>query len=148
MRQVISVLALGLMCSLAPIAAQGQGGASSGPSEYPDPHCPRPEVKLIKPAYSHVGNIEDSGPVGSYNQKVKIYNREAQEYDACMHAYIDKANLDVKIIQEKANADLKQIGERANASMKAIQDKIGRAVTDASSVATTLNQDAAKLRRQ
>jgi hypothetical protein len=134
MNKLVPVLALGVMCSLTPIAAQGQGEANNGPSDYPDPHCPRPEVKLIKPAYTHVGNIEDSGPVGSYNQKVKIYNRQAREYDACMHAYIDNANVELKRVQTDANERIHQVTDAANARLKMIEGKIAAAVQDANQV--------------
>jgi len=77
-----------------------------------------------------------------------IFNKQAAAYDACMHAYIDTANRDVKVIQDKANAELKQVTERANTSMKAIQDKIRQAVADANSVAAAMDEQTAKLRRQ
>jgi hypothetical protein len=134
MKQPISVLALGAVCLLAPIAAQGQGEAGSGPSDYPDPHCPRPKVKLVKPAYTHRDYIEDSDPVGSYNEKVKIFNREAQEYDACMHAYIDNANTELKRVQTDANNRIHQITDVANARLKMIEGKIAAAVQDANQV--------------
>ena len=117
-------------------------------ANYPDPPCRKPEISRIdKPQSSFGAGGFDSGAVGSYNSKVKAFNKEAQDYDACMHAYIDKANGDVKRIQDKANADLKQISERANASMKAIQDKIRQAVSDANGISAGLNQETAKLRR-
>src|ERR1700722_17862331 len=112
-----------------PAAAQGQGDAA-----YPDPQCPRPEVKLLKPAYTHTGNIEDSGPVGSYNSKVKTYNREAQDYDACMHAYIDGANVELKRVQDDANQRIRQVSESANARLKLIEAKVTAAVQDANQV--------------
>ena len=120
---------------LATAAAQGQGNASSANSDYPDPHCPRPEVQLIKPAYTHAGNIEDSGPVGSYNSKVKAYNREARDYDACMHAYIDSANVELKRVVTDANERIRQINDAANARLKLIEVKIAAAVQDANQVA-------------
>ena len=89
----------------------------------------------------------DSGAVGSYNSRIKAFNRDSAAYNACMHAYIDSASRDVKIIQDKANADLKQITERANAAMKAIQDKIAQAVADANDVSAALDKDTAKLRK-
>jgi hypothetical protein len=134
MKKLIPVLALGTMCCLLSIAAQGQGETNSAASDYPDPHCPRPDVQLIKPAYSHVGNIADSGPVGSYNSKVKIYNREAQDYDACMHAYIDNANTELKRVQIDANDRIRQITEVANSRLKLIEGKIAAAVQDANQV--------------
>lgn len=118
--------------------------------DYPDPHCAKPRVNMIRPStqINNGNNAIDSGPVGSYNAKVKAFNKEAAAYSACMHAYVDAANRDVKDIQDKANADLKQITERANASMRVIQDKIRQAVTDADSIAAALDQETAKLRRQ
>jgi hypothetical protein len=108
---------------------------------YPDPQCVKPQATMVRPVAGLNLGIDgrtsvDDGPVGSYNSKVKLFNKQAGAYDACMHAYIDKAN-----------GDVKQISERANASMKAIQDKIRQAVSDANSVSAGLNQEAAKLRR-
>jgi ElaB/YqjD/DUF883 family membrane-anchored ribosome-binding protein len=80
--------------------------------------------------------------------KVKKFNQEAMAYGSCMHAYIDKANSDVKTIQDKANADLKQVSERANTAMKTIQDKIRQAVAEAKSVAAAIDEQTAKLRKQ
>ena len=121
-------------------------------ASYPDPQCVKPQATMVRPVAGLNLGVEgrtsvDNGPVGSYNSKVKLFNKQASAYDACMHAYIDKANGDVKRIQDKANADLKQISERANASMKAIQDKIRQAVSDANSVSAALAQDTAKLKR-
>jgi len=114
---------------------------------YPDPQCQKPQVDRIDRPQTHYGaDGFDAGAVGSYNSKVKAFNKEAAVYNSCMHAYIDKANVDVKRIQEKANADLKQITDRANASMKLVQDKIRQAVADANGVATALDQQTAKLR--
>ena len=124
--------------------------ALPGAANYPDPLCKKPQVNMIRPGtqINSGNNAIDSGPVGSYNSKVKAFNKDAAAYDTCMHAYIDTANRDVKSIQEKANADLKQISERANASMKAIQDKIRQAVAEANSVAAAMDEQTAKLRKQ
>lgn len=78
----------------------------------------------------------DSEAVRSYNSKIKQFNSDLAAYNGCMHAYIDKAN-----------AELKQISERANVSMKMIQDKIRQAVTDANSVGAALDQETARLRK-
>jgi hypothetical protein len=109
---------------------------------YPDPGCTKPQVNMVKP---ETGN---SNAVSTYNVKVKTFNKQAGAYNACMHAYIDKANGDVKTIQDKANADLKQVTERANASMKVIQDKIRQAVAEAGSVTAAIEEQTAKLRAQ
>jgi len=111
------------------------------PSGYPDPQCTKPQVKLVKPTMWN----DQSGSLGNYNARVRQFNRDTDAYSACMHAYIDKANLDVKNIQEKANSDLKQITERANASMKVIENKAAHAVIEAKSVAAELNEQIAKV---
>ena len=110
---------------------------------YPDPQCTKPQVNLVKPT----SLVDNYGTVYAYNAKVKAFNRDAAAYGTCMHAYIDKANGDVRAIQDKANAELKQITERANASMKVIQDKIRQAVADAKSVNTAMDEETAKLRK-
>ena len=91
-------------------------------------------MKLVKPAYTHRDYIEDSDPLGSYNEKVKIYNREAQEYDACMHAYIDNANTELKRVQTDTNDRIRRITVAANARLKSIECKIVAAVQDANQV--------------
>jgi hypothetical protein len=113
MKQRFMALAFGLIFCL-PAAAQGQGDVGAATTDYPDPQCPRPEVKLLKPGYTHTSNLEDSGPAGSYNDKVKVYNSEAQAYDACMHAYINGANAELKRVQDDANQRIHQISESAN----------------------------------
>ena len=122
-------------------------------AHYPDPSCSRPQIDLVRPKMNintkvGAGAEYDSGNIGSYNSKIKAFNKQAAAYDACMHAYIDKANGEVKHIQEQANAELKRITDQANGSMKSIQDKIRQAVSDANSVATAMNEQAAKIRRQ
>ncbi len=139
------VLAAFLTCLA---SAAGAQTPAAGSDPYPDPQCKKPRVNLVRPDVQVGGrdNAVDSGAVGSYNARVKAFNRDLSAYNACMHAYIDKANGDVKTIQDKANADLKQISEHASASMKVIQDKIRQATADANSVATALDQETAKLR--
>ena len=138
-----------LACLSSAAGAQTPATLPDGAS-YPDPHCTKPQVNMIRPGtqINSGNNAIDSGPVGSYNAKVKAFNKQAVAYDACMHAYIDKANGDVKTIQDKANADLKQVSERANGSMKAIQDKIRQAVAEAKSVAADIDEQTARLRKQ
>lgn len=134
-----------LFAGLSPIAwAQPDG--------YPDPQCTRPRTAAVKPGMqteSHVGGGSSftSGAVGSYNSRVKAFNRDAAAYNTCMHAYIDTANRDVKTVQDKTNAELKLVAERGNASLKAIQDKISQAVADANSLGAELEQENARLRK-
>ena len=143
-------LAAFLTCLASTAGAQTPAALPDG-TAYPDPPCKKPQVNMVRPPTNETGQFDtrtqnDSQALVSYNAKVKAFNRDTAAYNSCMHAYIDKANGDVKIIQDKANADLKQISERANASMKAIQDKIHQAVADADSVATALDRETAKLR--
>jgi hypothetical protein len=140
----LAVLVISLAFWGQPLQAQaGPTPASAAlPDGYPDPQCTKPEVNLVKPEASN------SAAVGLYNAKVRKFNKQAAAYDACLHAYIDTANRDVKAIQDKANADLEEITVRANAAMKVINDKIGQAVADGNGVAATLNQENAALERQ
>ena len=132
MKNLMTALALSI--GLATVAARAQGDANIA-SDYPDPHCARPEVKLIKPGYTGKGNIEDSGLAGAYNQKVKIYNREAQDYDSCMHAYIDGANVELKRVQNDANAQIRLVSDTANTRLRLIEGKVAAAIRDANQVA-------------
>jgi hypothetical protein len=149
MKQILALAALLLSM---PSGAWSQAAAPEAlpdAANYPDPQCRKPQVDRInKPQTHYDAGGFDAGAVGSYNSRVKVFNKEAGAYNSCMHAYIDKANGDVKRIQEKANADLKQIGDRANASMKIVQDKIRQAAADANSVATAMDEETAKLRKQ
>ena len=122
-------------------------------SNYPEPHCKKPLVDMVKPPTDQTRRVDirtqnDAEAMGRYNSKIKQFNRDNAAYNTCLHAYIDKANGDVKSIQDKANAELKLVTERANASMKMIQDKIRQAVADANSISAALDQETAKLRKQ
>jgi hypothetical protein len=136
------------------ICLAGAAGAQAPlPEPYPDPPCNKPQVNMIRPPTDQTHRVDvrtqnDSEAVNSYNSKIRKFNTDSTAYNACMHAYIDKANGDVKTVQEKANADLKQISEHANASMKAIQDKIRTAVAEANSVTLAMDEQAAKLRKK
>ncbi|HEX4176904.1 MAG TPA: hypothetical protein VHY57_00635 [Rhizomicrobium sp.] len=120
-------------CLLAGTAC-GQGEIAHAPADYPDPQCARPQVQLIKPINTYSSHIDDSAPVSSYNQKVRLYNSQARDYDACMHAYIDTANAELKQVQTDANDRIHQITNDANARLKAIEGKIAAAVRDANQV--------------
>lgn len=135
MGKQIHALAFAAAGWLLTASAHAQGDINATVSDYPDPQCHRPEVKLIKPGYAHTSNIEDAGPAGSYNQKVKLYNRQAQDYDACMHAYIDNANAELKRVQADANQRIHQITDAANARLKLVEGKVAAAVQDANQVA-------------
>ncbi|HVW73025.1 MAG TPA: hypothetical protein VHC39_05265 [Rhizomicrobium sp.] len=116
------------------VAAAAWGQSETAPADYPDPQCARPQVELIKPVNTYSNHIDDSAPVGSYNQKVRLYNSQARDYDACMHAYIDTANAALKRVQSDANDRIHQITNDANARLKMIEAKIAAAVRDANQV--------------
>ena len=134
-------------------SAAGAQAPDALPDAYPDPQCRKPQVNMIRPPTDQTHRVDvltqnDSEAVNSYNSKIRKFNTDSAAFNACMHAYIDKANGDVKTVQEKANADLKQISEHANASMKVIQDKIRNAVAEANSVTLAMDEQAAKLRKK
>ena len=146
MRQRIRLAAL-LACISTGAWAQSPDALPDG-ANYPEPQCKKPQADRINKPQTYYGRDGfDGGAVGSYNSRVKAFNKEAAAYNACMHAYIDKANGDVKRVQDKANADLKQISDRANASMHAIQDKIRQAVAEANEVSTSLKVETSKIKR-
>ena len=144
MRILLFSLGSILIGSVLPLHAQAPDVASvSLPelSNYPEPHCTKPQLSLVRPTVLN----DQSGSVGEYTTRVAKFNRDFEAYSACMHAYIDKANMDVKQIREVAAADMKQIAERANLSTKAIQNKAAQASAEAEGVTADLNAQIAKI---
>ena len=92
-------------------------------ADYADPICVKPEGKLVAPS------AMDQDAVLSYNGRVRRYNKQVADYSACMRAYIDKANADIKVIQDKANAEMARVRETANSDMRQIEGKIKDALT-------------------
>jgi len=135
MRNFIGISVITVAICTTPEVGVAQIEVATPSQEYPDPQCTRPNIKLIKPEYNHAGNMADSGAVGSYNSKVKAYNREAGAYNSCMHSYIDNANGELKRVQSDANDKIKQITDSANARLRHIEGKIANAVKDANEVA-------------
>ncbi len=87
-------------------------------ADYADPTCVKPEAKLVAPS------AMDQDAVLSYNGRVRRYNKQVADYSACMRAYIDKANADIKVIQDNANAEMARVRETANSDMRQIEGKI------------------------
>ena len=144
MRILLFSLGSILIASVLPLHAQAPDAASVSlpePSNYPEPHCTKPQLSLVRPTVFN----DQSGSVGQYSAGVVKFNRDFKAYSVCMHAYIDKANMDAKRIQEAAAADMKQIAERANLSMKAIQDKAAQASAEEEGVTADLNAQIAKI---
>ena len=144
MRILLSWLAPIFIGSVLPLHAQAPD-ATLAPmpeqSNYPEPHCIKPQVSLVRP----IALNDQFGSVGQYNAQVAKFNRDFKAYSACMHAYVDKANMDVKRIQEAAAADMRQIAERANLSAKAIQNKAAQASAEEEGVTADLNAQIAKI---
>jgi hypothetical protein len=142
----ILLLALGsiLIGAALPLQAQAPDASSVSlpePANYPEPHCTKPQLSLVRPTAFN----DQTGSVGQYSAGVMKFNRDFKAYSACMHAYIDKANLDVKQIQEVAAAEMKKIADHANLSTKAIQDKAAQASAEEQGVTADLNAQIAKI---
>lgn len=144
MRILLFTLGSILIGSVLPLHAQAPDAASVSlpeQSNYPEPHCAKPQPDLIRPTVLN----DQFGSVGQYSASVVKFNRDFKAYSACMHAYVDKANMDVKQIQAAAAADMKQIAERANLSTKAIQNKAAQAAAEEEGVTADLNAQIAKI---
>jgi hypothetical protein len=143
MRILLFSLGSILIASVPPLHAQTSDAAVSSLelSSYPEPHCTKPQVNLVRPTALN----DQFGSVGQYSAQVAKFNRDFKAYSACMHAYVDKANTDVRRIQETAAADMKQIAERANLSTKAIQNKAAQAAAEEEGVTADLNAQIDKI---
>ena len=142
MRSLLFLLGAILIGSVLQLHAQALDAASlPEPSNYPEPHCTKPQLSLVSPTTLN----DQFGSVGQYSAGVAKFNRDFKAYSACVHAYVDKANMDVKRIQEAAAADMKQIAERANLSAKAIQNKAAQASAEEEGVTADLNAQMAKI---
>jgi hypothetical protein len=127
------IAGLGFACVLAVAAMPAQAADSDAPvaiQHYPDPDCVKPEAKQINP------NGFDASAVNSYNLRVRRYNTQLSAYNSCVHAYVDKANADIRRIQDAANSDMARIRDTANASMKEIEQKVRDAVAAANEEAS------------
>jgi hypothetical protein len=129
--------------------AMAQAADTSQANSYPESQCAKPDLKLIKPPeITHNGNMYDSGPVGSYNSRVKAFNKANEAYASCIHTYVENGNREVQRIQEEANADMKRIKDNANASMAAVHDKIQKALQEGNDFAAQQNALAAELEKK
>lgn len=130
------------------VVLAGLPPAAWAQDSYPDPDCRKPDAARVKLPDVHPGpGAFDNGAVGSYNSRIKAFNRDQAAYNDCIHAYIDTANRDAKTVQDKTNAELKEVSARGNASMKLIQDKIRRAVAEANELGAALEAQTARLRK-
>lgn len=126
----ISGLLLASLLSIAAMPARAaDNDTQASVQAYPDPDCVKPEVKRIMPDGS------DASAVSGYNLRVRRYNAQLSAFSSCVHAYIDKANVDIKHIQDTANSDMARIRDNANAGMKQIEEKVRDAVAAGNEVA-------------
>jgi hypothetical protein len=98
---------------------------------YPDPQCAKPDLGLIKPP--ELGDVTDAAynaRARAYNFHIKAFNQASEAYRACVHAYVDNANREVKRIQDQANIDLKRITDNSNEAIDTVQGKVKRAISD------------------
>jgi len=66
----------------------------------------------------------------AFEERVKAYNLEVKNYNACMQAYIDGARVEIKRTQEQANIDIRRITDSANDRVHKIEAKIADAMAD------------------
>jgi len=67
---------------------------------YPSHKCDRPR-KPIKPY-----DFSNQWEVDSYNDQVRRYNRQLEDFSNCIREYLDNASNDIDRIKEKAKAAL------------------------------------------
>ena len=115
---------------------------------FPDSHCTKPDlesIKLPKLTAEH-GHYDYTTPVGSYDSRIKAYNKAAAAYHSCIHAYVESAGIQTKKIQDQANAEVKRITDIANASMSAIHAKVNTAILEENNFALAQEAATAALR--
>jgi hypothetical protein len=110
------------------------GMACAQARDYPPAPCNRPQASLIKPPDYNSKNGNWAG-ADVYNSKIKEYNRQAADYNSCIHSYIGTAQAELKRIQSDANDRLKRITDEANAQLKRVGEKIAMAEKEADAVA-------------
>jgi hypothetical protein len=126
-------------------ATAGVGEGVNPPPDYPAPQCARPQKESInrpQPAAGPDGNVGmgralrdpgggDSRDLFAHNERVKAYNRGAQNYNACMSSYIDTANGEIKRLHDEAAVHVRQVADEANGRIKEIETEIREVVDEA-----------------
>lgn len=80
---------------VAPVSA-GEGNLPAG--FYPQSPCAKPQAMGKPPEPSNQPAMQ------AYNAKVKVFNKEAVTFNACMKTYVDRARNDVKAIEATVHA--------------------------------------------
>jgi hypothetical protein len=94
MRQVM----LGAVLVLWPLAAMAQGAGNLPPGFYPQPKCEKP-LSPGKPPES-----PNQPAMQAYNAKVKVFNKQAESFNACMKDYSERAQTDINLILATVHA--------------------------------------------
>jgi hypothetical protein len=95
MRQI--VLAALLLLLAMPAMAQGLAG-NLPPDFYPQPKCEKP----VPPG--HPPEAQNQPAMQSYNAKARIFNKQAEIFNACMKDYRDRAQNDINVILATVHA--------------------------------------------
>ena len=96
-------LAALLVLVAAPAAAQSRGNLPA--DFYPGPACEKP----VKAQLGGRPNPEDRKSIAAYNEKVKIFNRQAEIFNACMKDYRDRAQNDIDVILATVHAAVAEV---------------------------------------
>jgi hypothetical protein len=103
-KRVIVPMLLSLACTCALTAAPpttpSVGGTNLPTPGYPEHKCAAPMNQPDRPFRN------DEYSTRSYTSEVERYNRQVKEFRDCMADYVDKANNDIRRIQEAAQRAL------------------------------------------
>lgn len=127
MRNCISILAVALALATPNIGAVSAAVSTESSTDYPAPECAKPSDKFLK----HKPEYNDVGGMGSYNARVRAYNRGTVSYNSCMTSYIGSADGEIKRLHDEAVAHIKQVTDDANARIKWIEKQIQNVVDEA-----------------
>ena len=81
-----------------PLAAAAQGTGNLPPDFYPKPPCEKPAPP------GHPPESQNQAAMQTYNAKVKVFNKGAVAFNACMKDYRDRAQNDIDVILATVHA--------------------------------------------
>lgn len=122
---------LSIICSDAALA----GDAANPSSAYPASACLRPDRTSIDRRRNYTaapdGNIGMDLDALSRNEGVAAYNKGAQNYNACMLAYIAAADTEKRRVHDEAIANIGKVADESNVRIKWIERQIQAVVDEA-----------------
>jgi hypothetical protein len=125
---------LSTICSDAAMA----GDAANPSSAYPAPACLRPDRTSVDRRRNYTaapdGNIGMDRDALSRNEGVAAYNEGAQNYNACMLAYIAAADIEKRRVHDQAIANIGQVADESNVRIKWIEGQIQAIVNEANNL--------------